>query len=116
MANIYKKIKFFFRNFLFILSLSTPFSRVIVFSLGFILLFLLPTDKLHYLPIRSLYETILHVKPYSSGMTRAVSSILHGNLQQAWNFNPLAFLVVFIALFILIKDIIYLIRTKDFKL
>ena len=116
MVSIYNTIKNYFRNFLFILSLSTPFSRVIMFSSGLILLALIPTDKLGYLPIKSLYETFLHIKPYSSGMTRAVSSILHGNFSQAYNFNPLAFLVLAIALFILIKDIIYLIRTKDFKL
>ncbi len=116
MANFYEKIKLGFKKFLFILGLSKPFSRVIIFSLGLIILFFLPTNKLHYLPIRSLYESIFNFKPYSSGITRAVSRLLHGDVIGAWNFNPLVYLVIPIILFILVKDIIYLVKTKDFSL
>src|SRR3989344_3976009 len=116
MANFYERIKIISKNFLFILSLSKPFSRVIVFSLGLITLFFLPTNKLHYLPVRSLYESIFNLQPYSSGITRAVSRLLHGDIIGAWNFNPLVYLVIPIALFILVKDILYLIKTKDFSL
>ena len=105
MVNFYEKIKLGFKNFLFILSLSKPFSRIIVFSLGLIILFLLPTNKLHYLPVRSLYESIFNFKPYSSGITRAVSRLLHWDIIGAWNFNPLVYLVIPIVLFILVKDV-----------
>ena len=115
MANFYKKIKLFFNKFFLILSLSKPLSRVIVFSFSLILLFFLPTNKLHYLPVRSIYESLFNFKPYSSGITRAVSRLLHGDAKEAWEFNPLVFLVIPIALFILIKDILYLIKTKDFS-
>jgi len=116
MENSYKRIKIFSQKLLYLLSLSKPFSRVIVFSSGLILLFLLPTDKLYYLPIRSIYETIFHFKPYSSGITRAVSTLLHGDLKGAWNFNPLVYLIILISIVILIKDLVYLIKTRDFSI
>ena len=112
--NFYR-IKSLIQKFLFIISLSKPLSRVIMFSSALIILFLLPTDKLHYLPIRSIYESILNFQPYSSGITRAVSNLLHGNIRKAWEFNPLVYLIIPIALFILVKDIVYLIKTKDFS-
>ena len=110
------KTHLFFNSFFLILSLSKPLSRVIVFSLGSILLFFMPTNKLNYLPVRSVYENVFNFKPYSSGITRAVSRLLHGDFSGAWDFNPLVYLVIPVALFILIKDIIYLARTKDFSL
>ena len=115
MANYYKKIKLFFNKFFLILSLSKPLSRVIIFSFSLIILFFFPTNKLHYLPVRSIYESLFNFKPYSSGITRAVSRLLHGDTTGAWEFNPLVFLVIPIALLILIKDILYLIKTKDFS-
>ena len=116
MANIYKKTKFFLNNLFLILSLSKPLSRIIVFCSGLMILWFLPTDKLYYLPVRSIYESLFNFKPYSSGITRAVSRLLHGDLIGAWNFNPLVYLIIPIVLFILIKDISYLIRTRDFSL
>ena len=115
MENFYKKIKLILQKFLFVLSLSKPFSRVIIFSLGLLILFLIPTKNLQYLPVRSVYESLFHFKPYSSGMTRAVSRLLHGDAMGALNFNPLVYLVIPIAIFILIRDVIYLIKTKDFS-
>ena len=116
MASFYKKIKLFFNRLFLILSLSKPLSRVIVFSFSLIILFFLPTNKLYYLPVRSIYESLFNFKSYSSGITRAVSRLLHGDTEGAWEFNPLVFLVIPIALFILIKDILYLIKNKDFSL
>ncbi len=113
-ANFYK-IRRVLQKFLYVISLSKPLSRVIVFSLGLIILFVLPTEKLHYLPIRSAYESLFNFKPYSSGITRAVSRLLHGDVTGAWEFNPLVYLVIPLALFILIKDVLYLIKTKDFS-
>ena len=115
MANFYKKTKFFLNDLFLILSLSKPLSRVIVFCSGLIILWLLPTNNLHYLPVRSIYESLFNFKPYSSGITRAVSRLLHADIKGAWNFNPLVYFVIPIVLFILIKDILYLIRTRDFS-
>ena len=116
MANFYKKIKIVVQKFLFLISLSKPLSRIIIFTSGILILALIPTEKLHYLPVRSLYESFLHLKPYSSGITRAVSRLLHGDLVGAWKFNSLAYLLVPILSFILIKDITYIIRTRDFSI
>ena len=115
-ANFYRRTKFYLQEFFYLLSLSKPFSRVIIFSLGLILLFLLPTKNLGILPVRSIYENFFGFKPYSSGITRAVSRLLHGDIPGAWNFNPLAFLIIPIAFYILITDLIYLSRTRDFSL
>ena len=115
-VNFYRKVRLILQKFLYVISLSKPLSRIIVFSLGLIILFILPTDKLHYLPIRSVYESLFNFKPYSSGITRAVSRLLHGDIIGAWEFNPLVYLIMPITLFILIRDILYLIRTRDFSI
>ncbi|MBI2077074.1 MAG: DUF2752 domain-containing protein [Euryarchaeota archaeon] len=73
---------------------GTP--RAIVLNLAGIILILAawPTDRLHYLPVRSVWENVFHVKPYSSGMMRALSRILHLDVGGAWDFNPLAFVAL----------------------
>lgn len=116
MANSYKKIKSFLTNLFLVLSLSKPISRIIVFCSGLTILWFLPTDNLHYLPVRSIYESFFGFKPYSSGITRAVSRLLHGDSAGAWNFNPLVYLVIPIVLIILVKDVVYLIKTRDFSI
>jgi hypothetical protein len=88
-----------------LISFNTP--RAIVFNLGLILIILaiIPTDKLHYLPIRSVYENIFRFTPYSSGMTRALSSLLHGDISSAWNYNKLVFVVLATIIILIITNI-----------
>ncbi len=85
-------------------SLSTPRGRLVAFGGVTLTLAIIPTDKLYYLPIKSVYESVFGWAPYSSGMTRGVSSILHGKVQNAWEFNPLSFLVVGAVLGIIVND------------
>lgn len=54
----------------------------------------IPTDRLHWLPVRSVWENVFGFRPYSSGMTRALSRLLHGDLEGAWAFNPLVYVVL----------------------
>lgn len=91
-----------------IISLTTPQSRIIVFISGLLLLWLLPTKDLPYLPVRSLFVLIFHKGIYSTGITRGVSFILHGKFYEAYVMNKLSFLVLGVVFVILIKDIAYL--------
>jgi hypothetical protein len=77
-----------------LVSFGSP--RAIVIDLGAILatLALWPTDRLQYVPVRSVWENVFHVRPYSSGMMRALSRLLHGDVPGAWAFNKLAFLAL----------------------
>ena len=88
-----------------LISFNTP--RAIVFNLSIILIILaiIPTDKLHYLPIRSVYENVFGFMPYSSGLTRALSSLLHGNLSGAWNYNKLVFVVLATTIILIVTNI-----------
>jgi len=88
-----------------LISLTTPQSRVLVFSLVILILSVLPTDQLYLLPIRSIYQTFLGWQPYSSGMTRSISYILHGHFDLAWQMNSLGFLVFGVAGVIYLKDV-----------
>jgi hypothetical protein len=49
---------------------------------------------LNYLPVRSVWENVFGFRPYSSGMMRSLSKILHGDLDGAWQMNPLGFVVL----------------------
>ncbi len=86
-------------------SLASPGGRLAVFGLIIGILILLPTDRLYYLPVRSVYESVFGIVTYSSGMTRGLSSILHGNFGQAWNYNPLSFAVIIVIAVIMTADI-----------
>ena len=99
------------RSFLFdLLSFNTPQAKVINFTLIFLIAASVPTDRLNYLPVRSIYKEVFHIEPYSVGLTRAMSRLLHGDLVGAWNFNKLAFPVFLVMLFLLITNLIKSIR------
>jgi hypothetical protein len=98
-----------------IISLARPLSRIIVFSLALGILALIPPEQLR-IPIPSLYETVLGITPYSSGMTRAVSQLLHGHFAAAWMFNPLAYVLVSVALVMLGKDLYSIVQSKDYSI
>lgn len=115
MENIFN-LKIIIRNIINIIGLTTPFNRLLVFIGGIVILWILPFDRLQYLPIRSVYETLFHVKPYSSGIMRGLSKLLHGDFYGAYEMNKLSYLVLLVVLFLIIKDILYVIRTKDFKI
>lgn len=53
-----------------------------------------PTERLGQLPVRSVWESVFHVTPYSSGMMRALSRLLHMDLAGAIKFNQLSIVVL----------------------
>lgn len=76
-------------------------------------MWILPTRDLPYLPVRSLYTILFHVRIYSTGMTRAISMLLHGKLIEAYGMNKLSFFVLGVTFFVLLKDIIYILKTRN---
>ena len=115
------KIKTFFID---ILSFSTPKARVINLSSIFLLLAIIPTKYLIYSPVKCIFKNFLlpllfhghcptsglfaNCNCPACGMTRGMSRLLHGDINGAWNFNKLVFIVFAIMMFILIKDTIAL--------
>lgn len=75
------------------LAFDSPRARTLNFLGILALAAAIPTDRLDWLPVRSVWENVFGVRPYSSGLTRALSRLLHGDLDGAWAFNPLVFLV-----------------------
>lgn len=110
----FKKIK---KIILDILSFGTPQAIVINLSSIMIILAVIPVDKLNYLPIRSVYESVFHLHLYSSGQTRAISSLLHGDILDAWQFNKLVYLLFAVMLMLIVinlsKSIKYYRRTGN---
>lgn len=92
-------------------SLATPKSRVLIFSLAILVLAILPTNQLYLLPVRSVYETFgLH--SFSTGIIRSVSYILHGEWVLAWQMNKLGYVVLVTAGVIYLKDVANLIQNR----
>lgn len=89
-----------------LVSFNTPQARTINFTLIFLIAALVPTDKLRYLPVRSIWKEVFHVEPYSVGLTRAMSRLFHGDFIGAWSFNKLVFPVFFVILSLLLFNII----------
>lgn len=84
------------------LSFGSPRARTINFAGILLLLASIPTDYLWVLPVRSLAETVFHFRPYSSGIMRALSRLLHGDLEGALAYNQLVLpvFVVIVALLV----------------
>lgn len=82
------------RLFLDHVSFATPRAQVLNFTGILLLLAAWPTSKLSLLPVRSVWENAFGFKPYSSGMMRALSRLLHGDFTGAWEYNPLAYAVL----------------------
>ena len=114
MATISRRIRSLCRGFVLLIGLSTPASRIIVLLSGILLLAVLPTAQLPLLPIRSLYA-MAGFYPYSTGMTRALSSLLHGQFGAAWDFNPLVYLLAVVVAVILVKDVCTVYRKREFS-
>jgi hypothetical protein len=93
------------RFLLDLVSFNTPQANVINFGGLLFLLAFIPTEKLYYLPVRSVYETIFGVTPYSSGILRGLSRLLHGDVQGAIAFNQLTLLVFVVILLLLFLNI-----------
>lgn len=89
-----------------IISLSTARGRLIAFGLVLTILIVLPTNKLSLLPVKSVYESVFNFVPFSSGVTRGVSSILHLDFSGAWKYNPLSFAVLGMVAVIMISDLL----------
>jgi len=120
-----KKAKLFFLEFI-----SFNSSRAIVINLSFIifLLFILPTEFLKYLPIRPVFKDFLlpflfnghcptsgflkDCSVYSTGETRGISRLLHGDITGAYNYNPLVFLVIIVMIILIVINIMKIVNTK----
>ncbi len=83
------------------LSFNTPFARVLNFLIVFFLAALVPTDRLYILPVRSVYKEVFGLESYSSGLTRAMSRLFHGDLYGALAFNKLVIPVTLLMIVLL---------------
>ena len=97
-----RKVNFFFD----LLSFRTAQAKAINFSIIFLISAIVPTNDLHYLPIRSIWKEVFKIEPYSVGLTRAMSRLFHGDIIGAWNFNKLVFPVALLMGWLLISNLI----------
>ncbi len=112
-----------------LISFDGPKSIVIVLSFILIFLFFFPTENLSSLPVKSLYSSVIipsflndscpnqgilkNCGFYSIGQTRGVSSILHGNFKQAYNYNPLSFLLLFVMVSLIIVNLFKILKSYN---
>lgn len=108
-----KFIKNLFSFFLDSISFNTPKAIVFNISIIFVILFFMPTSELGYLPIKCVFKYVIFPIIFKGncpisgffadcdcpfcGLTRAMSRLLHGDLQGALGFNILV-IPVFIAM------------------
>lgn len=116
------------KSFLDLLSFNGPKAIVVVLSIVLFFLFFLPTENLADLPVKSLYSSVVipiffngscpsegilkNCGFYSIGETRGVSSILHGKFKEAYEYNPLSFVLLFVIVVILAINIMKLTKFK----
>jgi hypothetical protein len=65
----------------------------------------IPTEILASLPVICVWRTLLHLECPGCGMTRALSSALHGHLYAAVAYNRGVVLVLPAALIVIIRDL-----------
>ena len=101
-----KKIKFFILD---LLSFDSVQARLINLSLILLLSLTLTYDKVKYIPVRSIYS-LLGIKAYSIGMTRALSSLMHLDIKQALEFNKLIIIVFLVIMTLWIINLVKCIK------
>jgi hypothetical protein len=122
----FKKINFFILD---LISLNSPLAIVIVFSLILLLLLIVPTSLLSYSPIRPFFKEVLFPTVFlgkcpdsgflkdcnvlSTGETRGLSRILHGDISGALEYNKLSLLVFVIILSLIVVNIIKIFKRKE---
>lgn len=89
-----------------IISLSDPKYRAVTFLIVLISLAIIPVQILEKMPNLSLCSKVLGEYCYSVGITRGVSSLLKGDLETSYAYNPLAPLVALVMMAIIVADII----------
>ncbi len=92
-----------------VLSLSSKY-RPYIFIIVLGILFFAPISFLESSPDLSICHHLFGKYCYSVGITRGVSSLLKGNIQTAWNYNPLSFLVLLVMLTLIIFDLVKIFR------
>ena len=92
--------------FLDLLSFNTPQARALNFAGILFIAATVPVSKLHYVPVRSVYESVFGLQFYSSGITRALTSLMHGDVAGAWGYNKLVFLVFGVIVTLLVINIV----------
>lgn len=119
MIKISKKVKYIFLD---LISFGSP--QAILFNLStiLILLFIVPTKYLIYSPAKCIFKNILlplifkgncpttgifaNCDGPACGLTRAMSSLLHGDFYAAWNFNKGVYLLFSIMIIVLIINLV----------
>jgi hypothetical protein len=112
--------------FLDLISFGSP--QAILFNLTtiFILLFVTPTKNLVYSPVKCIFKRYLlplifrgncptsglfaNCEDPACGLTRAVSSLLHGDFSAAWNFNKAVYLLFSVMIIVLIINLVKTIK------
>lgn len=89
------------------INLATPKSRLAVWTLMTLAIYIAPFDWLKHL---SLYGHLGWHKAPSIGLTRAYWYVLHGKFALAWHMNPLIFVVLGVGLPLLTIDALKLSR------
>jgi hypothetical protein len=82
--------------------LQTARGRLLFFAVISLLIFVAPYEWLGRL---SIWQA-LNIPSPSIGLTRAYHLLLHGDFEGAWQRNKLIFVVIAIGLFILVRDIL----------
>lgn len=114
------------KTFLDFLTLSNRKYRLIVFVIVLLLLIITPTPNLEKGPNLSINALVFksfegkcvnflehdYCDYPSKGILRGTSSILHLEFKQAYNYNPISFLVVLSMFSIMIWDIVMLIKKR----
>jgi hypothetical protein len=72
----------------------------------------IPTEVLASFPVMCVWRTLFHLECPGCGMTRAVSSALHGHLHAALAFNRGVVFVLPVALIVVIRDLHALCRPR----
>ena len=76
---------------------------------------LIPTNLLDSTkPNICLFRFIFGAKCYGCGITRAISSVLHGNFVQAYNYNKLVIFVFPLICYVFIKKLAFYCKKENF--
>ncbi|HLC91423.1 MAG TPA: DUF2752 domain-containing protein [Candidatus Saccharimonadales bacterium] len=90
------------KSLMSLISLTTPGSRLIVWAVLTMAIWIAPFNYLRHL---SLYEHLGWHSAPSIGLTRAYWYVLHGQFSNAWNMNHLIYVILAVGIPLLVFDV-----------
>lgn len=86
---------------------------LVLLTIAFVVLLILPATYFDTGRAMCLSVILTNKQCYGCGLTRGIQHLIHFDFAGAWQFNKLSFIVLPLAIFLILKDLLKVIMQKE---